>query len=253
MYSNNSNSVVRRLIESQPLFPSSSHNNKTVKRIILGRCSPQIFCMTSKPVILILLWTIFVGTLSFVAVNLAFVLLLFQLIMPLHINLSYPYVIMYSCVAILYTFYPLNGFIADVYCGRFRTITVSLSILCCSLSVCVVCFVLVSALSLSNAATSFMYALTGTSSFTAVIGIAGYGANFIQFGLDQLLDAPSHHQALFVHWAKWCYDLLFTFVLLIALFWISPCVYVSVFQFVIIPMLITFFIFWSIATYFYFL
>ena len=30
-----------------------------------------------------------------------------------------------------------------------------------------------------------------------------YYANFVQFGLDQLLDAPSRHQSLFVHWVMW--------------------------------------------------
>ena len=42
--------------------------------------------------------------------------------------------------------------------------------------------------------------------FTSVIGVAGYMANFIQFGLDQLLEAPSEYLGLFVHWAKWIYD-----------------------------------------------
>ena len=51
-----------------------------------------------------------------------------------------------------------------------------------------------------------LYCLVVIFLFVLIIGIAGYGANFIQFGLDQLLEAPSHHQALFVHWAKWCYD-----------------------------------------------
>ena len=42
--------------------------------------------------------------------------------------------------------------------------------------------------------------------FTSVIGVAGYMANFIQFGLDQLLEAPSEYLGLFIHWAKWVYD-----------------------------------------------
>ena len=34
-------------------------------------------------------------------------------------------------------------------------------------------------------------------------GLAGYQANFIQFGLDQLLEAPSSSLALFIHWIMW--------------------------------------------------
>ena len=36
-----------------------------------------------------------------------------------------------------------------------------------------------------------------------MIGLIGYQANFIQFGLDQLLEASSQYLALFVHWAVW--------------------------------------------------
>ena len=36
-----------------------------------------------------------------------------------------------------------------------------------------------------------------------VIGLIGYQANFIQFGLDQLLEASSEYLGLFVHWAVW--------------------------------------------------
>ena len=33
-------------------------------------------------------------------------------------------------------------------------------------------------------------------------GFAGYRANHVQFGLDQLLDAPNEYQGLFVHWIQ---------------------------------------------------
>ena len=36
-----------------------------------------------------------------------------------------------------------------------------------------------------------------------VFGVAGYRANIIQFGLDQLLEAPSSSLALFIHWIIW--------------------------------------------------
>ena len=38
---------------------------------------------------------------------------------------------------------------------------------------------------------------------TFMIGLVGYQANFIQLGLDQLLEAPSEYLGLFVHWAEW--------------------------------------------------
>ena len=40
------------------------------------------------------------------------------------------------------------------------------------------------------------------------IGLAGYQANFIQLGLDQLITAPSEDLALFIHWALYGHTIL---------------------------------------------
>ena len=38
-----------------------------------------------------------------------------------------------------------------------------------------------------------------------IIGLAGYQANFIQLGLDQLCDAPSQYLGLFIHYMTWAF------------------------------------------------
>ena len=43
----------------------------------------------------------------------------------------------------------------------------------------------------------------GIAFIVFVFGFAGYRANIIQFGLDQLLEAPSSSLALFIHWIIW--------------------------------------------------
>ena len=43
-----------------------------------------------------------------------------------------------------------------------------------------------------------------------MIGLIGYPANFIQFGLDQLLEASSECLGLFVHWAVWVNNVVAT-------------------------------------------
>ena len=53
--------------------------------------------------------------------------------------------------------------------------------------------------------------------FLFVIGQSGYHANLIQFGLDQLLEAPSEYLGLFIHWATWAYSLIFAVLII-------PCV-----------------------------
>ena len=45
-----------------------------------------------------------------------------------------------------------------------------------------------------------------------VIGLTGYQANFIQLGLDQLFEAPSHHLSLFIHYATWSFNIEMTMV-----------------------------------------
>ena len=39
-----------------------------------------------------------------------------------------------------------------------------------------------------------------------IVGLAGYQANFIQLGLDQLFEAPSHYLGLFIHYATWTFN-----------------------------------------------
>ena len=46
------------------------------------------------------------------------------------------------------------------------------------------------------------------ASILLLIGIIGYEANFIQFGLDQLLEAPSEYLGLFVHYVSWIFNIL---------------------------------------------
>ena len=165
----------------------------------------------SKPVILILLLTAVVGSVHFLIVGTAIGGLL--AISPLTaIDGSLPLVIAYLTVALVLVFYPVNGFLADICYGRRNVILTSL------------CLMSSFAISLLIVALPFSYykyhpavfiVFSSLVAVIAVIGVAGYGANFIQFGLDQLLEAPSRDQALFVHWAKWCYDCLSAVTLVI--------------------------------------
>ena len=179
-------------------------------------CSkPRGICLTSKPIILVLVWTMLVGAMYSIAFGFAMTLL-FDLL-PLHLYMSLPFLVFYSSVALLNLFYPLNGLLADVCFGRFKTLLASISLLLISFIVCLTCSALTFHLKLSNNLKGPLNIVSGVSLLTLCVGIAGYCANFIQFGLDQLLEAPSHHQALFVHWAKWCYDLASAIVIIIAI------------------------------------
>ena len=112
-------------------------------------------------------------------------------------------VIVYFFVAVILVFYPINGYLADVYCGRRNVIFASLCLLIISgVSLLLVVF----PIAYNSHLNTIAYFTSFIGLVIAIVGISGYGTNFIQFGLDQLLEAPSRDQALFVHWAKWCYD-----------------------------------------------
>ena len=113
--------------------------------------------------------------------------------------------ITYIPVVFVLILYPVNGFLADIYCGRLNIIFTSFCLILCSIvSLLIVIFPIAYFIHF----TTSLYIVSGFCLLLAIIGLAGYGANFVQFGLDQMLEAPSQDQALFVHWAKWCYDCL---------------------------------------------
>ena len=129
--------------------------------------------------------------------------------------------ITYATLAIIMTFYPLSGFIADVYCGRLRTVVISLGLLFCS--VVVLCLIdliiilyplhhnLLGHKGLSSLVNSFpgvlVILLFLISLLLFITGMTGYQANFVQLGLDQLFEAPSHHLSLYIHYATWSFYL----------------------------------------------
>ncbi len=137
------------------------------------------------------------------------------------LGVSLPFVILYSFIVIVFVFYPVNGFIADVYCGRFRMIAISLSVILISLITFLSFFMIFFYVSVPNNLKPFLFVVVGLALFITVLGIGGYSANVIQFGLDQLIDAPSRYQAYFVHWSKWSYDALS--VVVVSLFAYYSC------------------------------
>ena len=121
----------------------------------------------------------------------------------------------YAILAVISMFYPLSGFLADVYCGRFKTIVIGLTIM--SISSVTLAAVSVGWIGMNGIHQVFMdtkilspepgnkffVAGCGAALFIVVLGYTAYQANFIQLGLDQLLEAPSISLSLFIHWAIW--------------------------------------------------
>ena len=114
----------------------------------------------------------------------------------------------YIFTAAVTLFSPLSGFLADVHCGRYR---VYVTCICLMFSAYVMTLLLgIIALVRVWSVDVFVHSVQPVVITLAVLslllfmpGLAGYQANFIQFGLDQLLEAPSSSLALFIHWIMW--------------------------------------------------
>ena len=171
-------------------------------------------CVASKAALLVLLWNVFIGGLCSIGRDFTFIYLIILIYKYCNIDISFSIVVLYSLTAIVYLFYPLSGFLADVCFGRFNTIFLSLTSFVCSV---IAGFLssLLCLLPIGPILQSIPFLFSCFCFFIAMLAVTSYKANCIQFGLDQLLEAPSQHQALFVHWAKWCYDLMSIIIMLV--------------------------------------
>ena len=213
--------------ETQPLL-STLRKSDTNSKIshhkycsdIRFRCR-QVY-LQHKAVVLILVWTMIVGEL----------LALEQLLIggfidgyvPLSNNgnkyfvnsVSSPLAFVYAILAVIAMFYPLGGFLADVYCGRFKMVMIGLGFLVFSFFTLIVLVVwfgtkldhlkpLLEEYTFKEVA-PFYFIGFGTLCLSA-FGIVAFKANSIQLGLDQLMDAPSSTLTIFIHLAVWTNNL----------------------------------------------
>jgi peptide/histidine transporter 3/4 len=125
----------------------------------------------------------------------------------------------YAILAFVSMFYPLSGFIADVRCGRLKSVTIGLCLI--FTFKLLLCLVEISMLIKSYSIITFHeYSIFFTVHFAEgiiacfiialivfIIGLAGYQANIIQLGLDQLFEAPSQYLSLFILYVIWAFKL----------------------------------------------
>ena len=107
-------------------------------------------------------------------------------------------------LGILFLLYPLVGHLADVYLTRYRSLKWSFGIIVLVASFIVVFKGIIIAIS---SFLKFSHNLTDiglvVSFIVYTIGLGLFRANAIQFGLDQLLEAPTPKLIAFIHWYYW--------------------------------------------------
>ena len=199
--------------ESQSLLSSSSSKDGVMHCTPL-HWSPLGMCIKSKIVSLVLLWSVFVG--CYYSILNSLTLWQSYIVLDMYNIKMLPPLVFCFCQAFLSFSFPLSGYIADVHCGRLRTMLFSMILIMCCTLIFLPFHYLFLTLLWKSSVYRIIYSIV--SSFllvTMTLAIAGYCANYIQFGLDQLLEAPSHHQALYVHWAKWSFDLTSTVIVVL--------------------------------------
>ena len=219
----NAVTMTSSVTESSNLLPSEPVNDSQSLTLAFhqsitrscGFCSKM--CLPSKAAINILFSAAIVGCIYFTLLGTIVAFIVSSsayLNVPVSVYFSLPYAIL----ALVMMFYPLSGFIADVYCGRYRIIKISLCLLL-SFVILAFCIVIMGLVKLHSIKfydhpelfhNPFGICVILTSLVALILftlGLMGYQANFIQFGLDQLLELPSHYLALFVNYVVWAFEL----------------------------------------------
>ena len=205
--------------ENTPLLISSDKEAK-IKQSMLSRLKDRVF-VKSKAANMIILWNLLVSFLYGIMLNpgVSSVSIVginnnpFDPYILFNLNLNWSTTVgpsVYGCVAICLLFYPLAGYLGDVHFGRYKTVRCSLW---------TIWIVLLTAGVVASG--GFIYLLVNVSSFVinvssivvtivcAVyvvayilinVGFAGFRANVIQFGMDQLQDSPARDSSLFIFW-----------------------------------------------------
>ena len=116
------------LLPSESVVDSLSSTLSSQQKIIRSCLLIRKICLPSKAAIYVLFSAAIVGCIYYTLMGTVVAFIVSSssyLNVPSSVYFSLPYAIL----ALVMIFYPLGGFIADVYCGRFRIIKISLYLL----------------------------------------------------------------------------------------------------------------------------
>ena len=124
---------------------------------------------------------------------------------------SFSNIIILCFQVLIFLVYPLLGHLADVYLTRYRTLKCGLVIIVANLAVVSLCTAVSEIFNLEEVLKKVLHKyfiifggiLVVIFAVAAVAGVGLFEANAIQFGLDQLLEAPTPKLITFIHWYYW--------------------------------------------------
>lgn len=113
--------------------------------------------------------------------------------------------------------YPIAGWLADVHLGRYKTIRASIWLIWSGFAALLVVFVIRYTV-MSKWTGVLAYYVTFPIAFITInVGIAGFQANIIPFGLDQMPTSSGVEFSAFVHWYYWSRNIGAAFIVTILL------------------------------------
>ncbi len=124
-----------------------------------------------------------------------------------------------GCGLITHFLCPIAGIIADNKVGRHRMIRLSTWILVTGISFSLINVIIIVMTPLLDDKGTCLTVLIQSLLLVLtlvmfILGIAGFEANSIQCGIDQLLDSPWEDQSIFIYWFVWVWTLgYFTYTL----------------------------------------
>ena len=157
----------------------------------MSSCSPRPILIFTKPVTQILLWILLASLLFYSA------LFTWPRVIRHSLQTYWAQVISQVSVNIIFSLFPVGGFLGDVYFGRYKAVVIGLILF----SLSQVPNTIGSFLWYAKVESPFASILLGASFLLLVAGLSFFNSNILQFGLDQLMEKPSESLGVFVHWA----------------------------------------------------
>ena len=111
-----------------------------------------------------------------------------------------------TLLGILFLLYPLMGHLTDVYLTRYRSLKWSFGFLILAAFMGVIydgVLIPISIIEKFQIFHSYLYVVPIILFLVYIVGLGLFQANAIQFGLDQLLEAPTPKLIAFIHWYYW--------------------------------------------------
>ena len=164
------------------------------------KCSLRNVCIPSKPVLLILTSALIIGMMysGITLLTRSTSQHIQHTVLRKERSHFITMILINLILAAFGMFYPLAGYIGDIYTGRFKLIRFGFEIMWTA------SFGLPIYTALYLVKQHIIQEVTGVISVLLVmVGVSCYRSNIIQFGFDQLLDMPSCYLSMFVHWYFW--------------------------------------------------